>query len=83
MDWLKCSFDEIFMLQTIGFIKFYSKPKRLFKFLAQLKVSQYLTLTKRLMKILLPPKFYNSVIAKEGKIKKSDQSTFNHQIPSM
>ena len=82
-DWSECSFDEISRLQTIGFIKFYSKPKRLFKFLAQLEVSQYLTLTKRLMKILLPPKFYNSVIAKEGNIKKSERSTFNHQIPSM
>ena len=82
-DWSECSFDEISRLQTIGFIKFYSKPKRLLKFLSQLEVSQYLTLTKRLMKILLPPKFYNSVIAKEGKITKSKQSAFNHQVPSM
>ena len=82
-DWSECSFDEISKLQTIGFIKFYSKPKRLFKFLAQLEMTQYLTLTKRLMKIILPPKFYNSVIAKEGQIKKSEQSAFNHQVPSM
>ena len=82
-DWSECSFDEISRLQNIGFIKFYSKPKRLLKFLSQVKVSQYLTLTKRLLKIFLPPKFYNSVIAKEGKIKKSERSAFNHQIPSM
>ena len=82
-DWSECSFDEISRLQTIGFIKFYSKPKRLLKFLSQVKVSQYLTLTKRLLKIFLPPKFYNSVIAKEGKITKSKRSAFNHQVPSM
>lgn len=82
-DWSECSFEEISKLQTLGFIKFYSKPKRLIKFLSQLEMSQYVTLTKRLLKIMLPAKFYNSVIAKEGSVKKSDRSTFNHQIPSM
>ena len=84
-DWSECSFEEISRLQTIGFLKFYSKPARLFKFLSQLKISQYGTVVKRLMKIVLPPSFYNSVIAKEGKIKKqSRNSSFTEtQIPSM
>jgi len=84
-DWSECSFEEISRLQTIGFLKFYSKPARLFKFLSQLKISQYTTVVKRLMKIVLPPSFYNSVIAKEGKIqKKRPNSSFTGtQIPSM
>lgn len=80
-DWSECNFDEISKLQTLGFIKFYSKPGRLLKFLSQLEAGQYLTVAKRLLKIVLPPRFYNSVIAKEGRIKKNDQTSL--QIPSM
>ena len=81
-DWSECSFEEISKLQFRGLLKFYSKPARLFKFFSQLKVSQYPKLIRRLMKLLLPTEFYNSVIAREGKIKKKNQFV-SHQIPSM
>jgi len=79
-NWSECSFDEIAKLQTKGTIKFYSRPDRLLKILIQLKPSQYVPGIKRLIKILLGTNFYNTVISRQGKIKKKD-SIIHQQQP--
>lgn len=79
-NWSECSFDEIAKLQIKGTIKFYSRPDRLLKILTQLKPSQYVSGIKRLIKILLGTNFYNTVISRQGKIKKKD-SVIHQQQP--
>lgn len=78
-NWSECSFEEISKLQTRAVFRFYSRPDRLFKVLTQLKLPQYPRAIKRLIKILLNTKFYNSTISRQGVITKKSSLILNQQ----
>ena len=80
-DWADCSFEEIAKLQTRATLRFYLRPKQLFTMLKQLKFAQYKRAITRLAKILLGTRTYNTVISKEGTIRRDDIT--KQQIPSM
>ena len=80
-DWADCSFEEIAKLQTRATFRFYLRPKQLLTMLKQLNFSQYKRAITRLAKILLGTRTYNTVISKEGTIRRDDIT--KQQIPSM
>ena len=80
-DWADCSFEEIAKLQTRATFRFYMRPKQLLTMLKQLNFSQYKRAITRLAKILLGTRTYNTVISKEGTIRRDDIT--KQQIPSM
>ncbi len=80
-DWADCSFEEIAKLQTRATFRFYLRPKQLFTMLKQLNFAQYKRAITRLAKILLGTRTYNTVISKEGTIRRDDIT--KQQIPSM
>jgi len=80
-DWADCSFEEIAKLQTRATFRFYMRPKQLLTMLKQLNFAQYKRATTRLAKILLGARTYNTVISKEGTIRRDDIT--KQQIPSM
>ena len=80
-DWADCSFEEIAKLQTRATFRFYLRPKQLFIMLKQLNFAQYKRAITRLAKILLGTRTYNTVISKEGTIRRDDIT--KQQIPSM
>ena len=80
-DWADCSFEEIAKLQTRATFRFYIRPKQLLTMLKQLNFAQYKRATTRLAKILLGARTYNTVISKEGTIRRDDIT--KQQIPSM
>ena len=80
-DWADCSFEEIAKLQTRATFRFYLRPKQLFTMLKQLNFAQYKRAITRLAKILLGTRTYNTVISKEGTIRRDDVT--KQQIPSM
>ena len=80
-DWADCSFEEIAKLQTRATFRFYMRPKQLLTMLKQLNFAQYKRAITRLAKILLGTRTYNTVISKEGTIRRDDIT--KQQIPSM
>ena len=80
-DWADCSFEEIAKLQTRATFRFYLRPKQLLTMLKQLNFAQYKRAITRLAKILLGTRTYNTVISKEGTIRRDDIT--KQQIPSM
>ena len=80
-DWADCSFEEIAKLQTRATFRFYLRPKQLLTMLKQLNFAQYKRAITRLAKILLGTRTYNTVISKEGTIRRDDVT--KQQIPSM
>ena len=80
-DWADCSFEEIAKLQTRATLRFYLRPKQLLTMLKQLNFAQYKRAITRLAKILLGTRTYNTVISKEGTIRRDDIT--KQQIPSM
>ena len=80
-DWADCSFEEIAKLQTKATFRFYMRPKQLLTMLKQLNFAQYKRAITRLAKILLGTRTYNTVISKEGTIRRDDIT--KQQIPSM
>ena len=80
-DWADCSFEEIAKLQTRATFRFYMRPKQLLTMLKQLNFAQYKRAITRLAKILLGARTYNTVISKEGTIRRDDIT--KQQIPSM
>jgi len=80
-DWADCSFEEIAKLQTRATFRFYIRPKQLLTMLKQLNFAQYKRAFTRLAKILLGARTYNTVISKEGTIRRDDIT--KQQIPSM
>lgn len=80
-DWADCSFEEIAKLQTRATFRFYIRPKQLLTMLKQLNFAQYKRAITRLAKILLGTRTYNTVISKEGTIRRDDIT--KQQIPSM